>query len=270
MLIFVVILPFNDALTKYLVADYPPPQILALRFAILLVMIAPAAPVLPRHVLRAPPGRGLLVVRGLLIAGASMFYVAGLASLSLATMAAVAMLVPLIVTAVSPFLLGQRVRWVRYSAIVFGFAGVLVVLRPTADGFGQAEALALGAPVCFSAYVILTRRMGRAANQIGQLMWTSIGALALLGTIAWFDWHPVTREAFGLLLIAGVISLFVYLLQIAAFGGGDTSVISSIGYLQIPTAAAVGYLYWGTVPDLAAWIGMAMIIISGVIVALRS
>ncbi|MEM1162898.1 MAG: DMT family transporter, partial [Pseudomonadota bacterium] len=138
------------------------------------------------------------------------------------------------------------------------------------EGVGRGELLALGAPICFAAYVILTRRAGGQANQIGQLLWVSIGALMLLSVMAWFYWLPIDQEAFGLLLISSVVFLGIYLLQIAAFSSGETSVIAPFSYLHIGTAAGAGYLFFGTIPDLVAWIGMGMIVISGVIVALRS
>ena len=122
MLLFVAVLPFLDAVTKVLVADHAAPQILAIRFAMLTgVFIAPAF-VLAGPVLRAPAERPLLLLRGALLGGASMFYVASLEFLTLADTTAVAMLFPLIVTAVSPLVLGERVGLVRYSAVGLGIA----------------------------------------------------------------------------------------------------------------------------------------------------
>ncbi|MEM1164170.1 MAG: EamA family transporter, partial [Pseudomonadota bacterium] len=118
MVMFTLIIPIGDALMKILAQEFHPSQALSARFVIMIIMIAPAGLMLPRETLIAPPGRGMLLVRGFLMAGASVMYVAALETVPLATLAAIVLLAPLIVTAVSPFVLGERVGWIRYSAIL--------------------------------------------------------------------------------------------------------------------------------------------------------
>lgn len=259
-----------DALTKTLTVDYSAPQILAARFAFIFLLLAPPAIAMPASGMLFPPNRLLLLLRGGLIASSSMFYVAALAYLPLATMAAITMLYPLIVTAVSPLFLGERVGLFRYSAVIVGFIGAVIVLRPTIDGIGTGEMLAIGAPVCFSAYIILTRSMSGQSGNITQLLWTVTGALVIMVIVTTQVWRPVTGEALGLMILAGVLALGVYLSQIAAFDAGEASVIVPFSYLNIASAALVGYLIWGHLPDQLGWIGMSLIAISGVVVAIRS
>ena len=124
MLLFAMVLPFNDAITKILIADYEASQLLGIRFAFLILLLLPPAMALPAPVLRTPANRGLLLLRGLLMAAASTFYVSSLFYLPLATTTAISMLFPLIVTAVSPFFLGERVGIVRYSMVGLGFVAM--------------------------------------------------------------------------------------------------------------------------------------------------
>ena len=268
--VFVTILPLMDAMTKALTDDYSAAQILAMRFIFVFLVLAPPALAMPGNAMLAPPNKWLLLLRGALISCSSMFYVAALAYLPLATMAAITMLYPLIVTAVSPMFLGEKVGIYRYSAVILGFIGAVIVLRPTVDGIGTGELLAIGAPVCFSAYILLTRRMSGQADKMTQLLWTVASAMVILCVVASQDWRPVTSEALGLMIMAGVFALGVYLSQIAAFDAGEASVIVPFSYLNIPTAAIAGYLIWGHLPDTLGWIGISLIAISGIVVALRS
>ena len=138
-ILFVSILPLMDAMTKALTDDYSAAQILAVRFIFVFLVLAPPALAGPGVGMLSPPNKGLLLVRGALISCSSMFYVAALAYLPLATMAAITMLYPLIVTAVSPLLLGEKVGIYRYSAVILGFVGAVIVLRPTVDGIGTGD-----------------------------------------------------------------------------------------------------------------------------------
>lgn len=269
MILFVSVLPILDSATKILTEDYHAPQILVIRFAFLLAVLLPPAFFVPANEMLIPANRGLLLLRGVLLAFASLFYVGALEHIPLATMTTIAMLYPLMVTAISPFALGEKVGVIRYTAVAVGFIGAVIVLRPTTDGLSYGEALGLGAPVCFTAYVVLTRRMSGRSAPIGQLLWTMMGGLPILAFAAVSVWQPITAYALGILILCGVLSLLVYMLQIAAFQG-EASVVAPFSYLNIATAALAGYLIWGTLPDTVAIIGMGIIVASGVVVALRS
>lgn len=270
MLLFVLILPFNDAITKVLVAEYASSQLLALRFLLLVGFLLPPAMVLPAREMRRPAHRGLLLLRGVLIACASLFYVSSLAYLPLAMTTAISMMFPLIVTAVSPFFLGERVGVIRYSAVALGFVGAMLVIQPDSDGLGRGELLAMGAPLCFSVYIILTRRMSGSSSQFGQLFWTMLGALAVTVAVGAASWQPLDNFAWGMVLLTGVLALAIYMLQIAALSAGEASVIVPFSYLSLGTAGFVGWAIWGELPNDLAWAGIALIATSGVIVAVRS
>jgi drug/metabolite transporter (DMT)-like permease len=270
MLLFTLVLPFNDAITKVLIVDYDASQILGIRFAFLALLLLPPALALPAPVLLKPANRGLLLVRGLLMAAASTFYVSSLFYLPLATTTAISMLFPLIVTAISPFALGERVGVIRYSMVGLGFVGALLVVQPTAAGLGVGELLALGAPLCFSAYIILTRRMSGQATQLGQLFWTCIGAFAVTGIMGWQVWQDPDNFAWGMIILTGLLAFVIYVLQIAALSQGEASVIVPFSYVSLATATAVGYMIWGELPNGLALAGIGLIAMSGIVIAVRS
>ena len=270
MLLFTIVLPFNDAITKILITDYEAGQLLAIRFAFLVVLLGLPGVFLPAPVILRPVGRGLLMVRGLLIATASLFYVSSLAYLPLATTTAISMLFPLIVTALSPFVLGERVGVIRYSMVGVGFIGAMLVVQPSLQGVGRGEMLALGAPRCFSVYVLMTRRMSGQSTQLGQLFWTSIGAFVLLGVLGWQVWRDPDAFGWGMIVLTGLFALVIYMLQIASLSVGEASVIVPFNYAALGTSAVVGYMIWGELPNGLALAGIGLIALSGVIIAVRS
>jgi drug/metabolite transporter (DMT)-like permease len=112
--------------------------------------------------------------------------------------------------------------------------------------------------------------MSGQADKMTQLLWTVAGAMVILCIAALQDWQPITAEALGLMLLAGLFAIGVYLSQIAAFDAGEASVVVPFSYLNIVTAAVAGYVIWGHLPDALGWVGMSLIAISGIVVALRS
>ena len=271
MLVFTCVLPFNDAITKILIEDgYDSGQLLGIRFAYLIVLLGLPGLFLPPPQIIAPAGRGLLLLRGVLIAAASLFYVSSLAYLPLATTTAIAMIFPMIVTAVSPFVLGERVGLIRYAMVGLGFIGALLVVQPTTAGLGRGELLALGAPLCFSIYVLLTRRMSGQATQLGQLFWTSLSAFVVTGIAAWLTWRDPDAFGWGMIILTSILALAIYVLQIASLSGGEASVIVPFNYAALGTSAAIGYLIWGHIPNGLALAGIALIALSGIVIAVRS
>lgn len=271
MLVFTCVLPFNDAITKILIEHgYDAGQLLGLRFAFLVALLGLPGLFLPPTEIIAPAGRGLLLLRGVLIAAASLFYVSSLAYLPLATTTAIAMIFPMIVTAVSPFVLGEKVGLVRYIMVALGFIGALLVVQPTTAGLGRGELLALGAPLCFSVYVLLTRRMSGQATQLGQLFWTSLSAVVVTGIAAWLTWRNPDAFGWGMIILTSILALAIYVLQIASLSAGEASVIVPFNYAALGTSAAIGYLIWGHVPNTLALAGIALIALSGIVIATRS
>ena len=270
MLLFTLVLPFNDAITKILLTDYDAGQLLGLRFAYLIVLLGLPGLFLPATEIMAPPNRPLLLLRGVLIASASMFYVSSLAYLSLASVTAISMLFPLIVTAVSPFVLGERVGPIRYAMVGVGFIGALLVIQPTTSGLGKGELLALGAPLCFSTYVLMTHRMSGRGTKLGQLFWTSLGAVVITGIAAWMNWREPDALGWGLIILTSILAMIIYILQIASLSAGEASVVVPFNYAALGTATAVGYLFWGDIPNALAIAGIVLIALSGVVIAVRS
>jgi drug/metabolite transporter (DMT)-like permease len=262
--------PLVNTCAKLLSARYPIVEIVWARFAghllFSLVLFLPSrGPLL--LVARRP---GLQVLRSVLLFGATALFVSAIGRVQLATASAINFSAPLIVTALSLPLLGERVGWKRTVAVVVGFAGVLLILRPGAGIIDPALLLLCGQVICYALYQIATRRVGAYDNAE-----TGIVYAALVGTAAASLALPF---AFRLPESVGDVALF---LGLGLFGGlghycltrgfqlAPAALLSPLGYSELLGATLLGWLVFGNVPDAFTWAGAVVIVASGLYVAGR-
>jgi len=268
----VIMLPVMDALSKSLTTEYEPVQISAVRFGCLLVFLGPLTVLRNGRKALNPPTRTLLFLRGALLSVSSVLYVSALAHIPLATTQSIALVSPLLVTALSPWLLGEHVGPIRWSAIALGCLGALVIIRPGLQEVTTGQLLALASAGAYAAYVLMTRKMARTggASRLEQLLWTVIGALVLTGALAPFWWKTPDLAALAVMALCGILSGIAHLLIIAAYTEAEATVVVPFTYGQIAIGALIGYTVWGNLPDALSWAGIALIVGAGVVVALRA
>ncbi|TCT09995.1 EamA domain-containing membrane protein RarD [Tepidamorphus gemmatus] len=272
------LLPVMDAFSKELGASLNPLQIAWGRFAFQALYTLPvvvfwlgAAHVLPRPL-------GLHVLRGILIGGSNVAYVAAIIRMPLATALATVFVWPLIVTAISALVLGEHVGPRRWVAVVVGLIGALIVIRPGSAEFSPAALLPVLCAIMFSGYFIVTRRLVGSAPAMSMHFFTGLSASLFLGLLmalaAWFDvalFAPAMPDGrqWLFLAIVGLISTAGHLLIILACTRAPASVLAPIGYLEIVGSATIGYLVFDEVPGVWTWVGVAVIIGSGLYLWMR-
>lgn len=235
--------------------------------ALVLGLVLPAR---GRRVLRARLPRDQLL-RGAAMLCATLMFFNTLRYLHQAEATAINFLAPMLVLLVAPWLLREPPRLSRWIACAVAFTGVLIVIRP-GGGLDPVGVLSgLGTAVCFAAQFVLTRRVA-ADDPYTSLIWSgSVGAacltLALPFTLP--AALPVLAELNGttwaLLLSTGVSGAMGHLLQIQAYRHAPASTLAPFVYLQIVSATAVGWLFWGHFPDALTWLGIAIICGSGMV-----
>ena len=264
MLIAVVMFSLMDTAMKLLSAHYPAMQVTALRALSSLPMVfgyvwwRGAVPTLLKVRWRMHFLRG-----GLGITMLSLFAF-GLKSLSLSETYAIFFIAPALITALSVFILDENVNAARWGAIVVGLLGVLVVLRPSGDGFFTAGGLAvLASAGCYAVSAIAGRVLARTERTEHMVFWLMI-LMAIGGTaLAAPNW--VALRAGDALLIAGLaVSGFLGQLAITeAFSSGEASSVAPFEYSALAWGAGFDWLLWHTLPDQYTMIGAAIIIGSG-------
>ncbi len=273
MIAAMLILPGMDAIAKWLSSSIGALQAVWFRFVVQVLLLAPLVMF----------GRAPLVfasfwihpIRGaLMIAGTVMFFTA-LRFLPLADAIAIFFVEPFIVTLMAAVFLGEKVGWRRMTAIVVGFIGALIVIRPNFEQFGWPAMLPLGAAVTFSVYLLFTRRMSQHVEPVQMQLFSGISGCLLVTVIiaagVTLELPIVSLVApsgieWSLLFALGLISTVGHLLVVHALRIGSAGLLAPFQYVEIIGATLLGLLVFGDFPDALTWVGVGIIVGSGLYV----
>lgn len=255
----------GDALVKALAQDFPITELILIRSLFCLLLLALLRrrdqPVLPRGLFHP-----LLLARSLFEVGVTAFFFLALARLPLGDAVALLFTSPLLLTALAGPLLGERVGPARWMAVVVGFAGVLLVLRPGFGGHGADALLPLAAAVCIAGRDLLVRRLPASIDNRTVVVSTTL-ALVLFGAVAapW-TWQPPTL-AFVLGSFAAAVTVtLAFWTYVAATRSAEVGYLQPFKYASVPFSYLLGHLVFGERPDPWAALGVAAIVFSGLVV----
>ncbi len=158
--------------------------------------------------------------------------------------------------------------WSRWVAVLFGFAAVLVIVRPGFEGFHWANLLAVGTAVCFGLYLLSTRVLSGTAPPLVTLAYQSVLGLVVMSAVLPFVWVTPPLGELALMAAIGVIAAVGHFLLIKAFEYADASLLAPCGYTEIVMATIIGYVFFGELPDRWTWLGIAMIVATAVYLSL--
>ncbi len=212
----------------------------------------------------------LQVGRSVLLLGSTLCNFAALRYLQLDEAIALVFSTPFFVAALSGPLLGERVRWRRWTAIAVGFVGVLVVARPGPGSFQPAALLSLSAALFYALYSITTRILARTDSNETTLFYSNIvGALALLPVVPFVWTTPSEPLVIALMVATGAMGSFGHYLLIAAHRLAPAAVLSPFIYTEIVLVIALGFLVFGDVPNRWTLTGAAIVVASGLYILHR-
>lgn len=264
MLVSVALFSLMDAGLKTLSTHYPPFQVASLRgmASLPLVLAWALATAGPRALLRVRWPLHLL--RGVLGVAMMASFVYALRTLPLSTAYSIFFVAPLLITALSVPILGERVGPRRWTAIAIGLLGVLVVLRPTGEGMltlagGAVLVAALGYAVSAITVRVLARTDSTQAITFWLLALMALGA----GALALPDWVALRGEHAWIIVAIGVAGALGQYAITEAFRVGEASLIAPLEYTALVWGVGLDLLLWGVLPDAITWLGAAIIIASG-------
>jgi drug/metabolite transporter (DMT)-like permease len=269
MIAAMMVVPLMDGVAKHLSASFPVVQVVWARYFFHLAVLLPV--VLWRHgayalVLRRP---ALQIVRGGFLLGSTMLFFAAIAIMPIADAIALVFVAPLMVTALSAVVLGEHVGIRRWTAVSVGFAGVMVIARPGLSTFHWGMVLALSAGATYALYSLATRKLSGSAPPLVTLTYTAfLGALCMSAVVPFF-WVPPDPTGLSWMVLLGLIAAAGHFLIIKAFEHAEASLLAPLGYAEILMATVVGYFGFGDFPDPWTWLGVTIVIGSGVYVSLR-
>ena len=281
MAVCMLILPMMDAIAKYMATfeGMSPGQVTFYRFFFQMACTLP--------LLLAVSGRAALsarrpwmnLLRGALHGAASLLFFTAVKFMPLADVFAIYFVEPFMLTVMSALFLGERVGWRRWLAIVVGFGGAMIVIQPSYEIFGWTALLPVLCAFLYTLYLFLNRAIGDADSPLTMQTFAGIGgtlftaAALLAGTAAGEENFamslPASLLGLGLLVLLGTTSGYFHLLVVRAFRMAPLSLLAPFQYFEIISAAVLGYALFGDFPTASKWLGIAIIVASGLFIIWR-
>lgn len=259
----------NDALAKGLMATYPPLQVLFLRNIIALpIMLVVVLKTGGTAALRSHRPLAHLL-RGVLWLSAAFLFFTSLTILQLAEATALIFVAPLFITALAALVLREHVGWRRWSAVVVGFIGVVIVVRPGGETFQAASMLPI-ATALFYALLMISARWVDPRESVWTMMLYLVGAGGGLAALFMpFIWVPVQAAHLALFVGIAIFGTAGMGLMTQAFRFAPAAVVAPFDYTALVWATLLGWIFWGEVPDAVTYAGAVVIIASGVYIVWR-
>lgn len=268
MLLGIFLFSCNDALGKWILATYSVGQMLLIRSLAALVLLAPFIWHAGREAFTSAPRPGLQVLRLLLATAEVVMFFWAVSYLPLADAVTFYLAGPIYVTALSATLLGERVGWRRWTAVLVGFAGVLIALQPSPATLTWPALIALTGSFCYALLMIVTRYVRGTHDVVmaaGQISTTVVFAIAA----APFGWQPLPLSDALLMALLGLVAVVALMSVNRSLKLASASVVVPYQYTMILWAVLLGYLVFGDRPQPHVLIGGAIIIAAGLFIFLR-
>ena len=264
-----VMLPIMDGFAKYLSSDLPVLQITWARYFFTVAFTFPIMFFFYRNQLKWSDKPKLQFIRGLILLIANICFFYSISVISLAKALTLAFVAPLIVTAFSPMFLGEKVGFRRWSAVVIGFVGSLVVIRPGFVEINLASLAALGTGVMYGFYLIITRKLSTSDNPLLTLLLTGIVGAVIITCVMPFVWVTPSLNQWSMMAAIGVFACIGHLFLILSLKYADASKLAPFSYFEIITNIIIGYYFFNDFPDNWTFLGLFIIVLSGIYISRR-
>ena len=211
----------------------------------------------------------LQIFRGLTLFFANILFFYSISIISMAKALTLAFVAPLITTALSPIFLGEKVGLRRWTAVIIGFVGSLIVIRPGYIEFNLASVAALGTGFFYGIYLIITRKLHTSDSPLLTLLLTGVVGVVISTFFVPLVWINPTINQWSLLALMGIFACLGHLFLILSLKYADASKLAPLGYFEIVTNVILGYYFFGDFPHYWTWVGLTIIVFSGVYIFFR-
>lgn len=259
----------NNAVLKHMSEGYPAGQVLFMRGSFIFIPIA----ILIWHAGGFRSARvasyGGHAIRAVFTVASAFMFVIGVRYLPLADATAISFAGPLFITMLATPVLGEYVGWRRWSAVLVGFLGVLIITRPTGDVVRLAVLLPLGSAFAAAMRDLITRRIAPRETS-NSILVTTTAAVALSGLATLpMGWIVPTPQDLGIIALGGIVSGCGHYCMIETFRNAEAGLVAPFKYSSILYAVAMGYLFWGDLPDVWVIGGTVVLVASGLYILRR-
>jgi drug/metabolite transporter (DMT)-like permease len=260
--------PIMNGIVQVLSRTYPSEQIIWARTAGHLAVVLML--VIPRYGIEvlATKRPAAQVSRSLLLLGSTTLFFFAVKDVPLAKAASISFMAPFFVTLLAVPMLGERIDAKRLAAVLVGFSGVLVVIRPGSEVFQPAALLIVGSAFCYAVYQVFTRKVAGIDRPETSVMYSALIGTVVMSFVVPFVWiMPHNATDLMLHLALGLLGAGGHWCVAKAMTYGQASVISPFQYWQMIGSVLVGYVVSGLFPDSYTWVGAGIIVACGVTLA---
>ena len=258
-----------DGIAKYLSADMPVLQITWARYFFTVAFTLPIMFLFFNKQLTWSEKPKLQIIRGIILLCANICFFYSISVISLAKALTLAFIAPLIVTAFSPVILKERVGVKRWTAVIIGFIGSLVVIRPGFVELNLASFAALGTGLMYGFYLLITRKLSTSDNPLLTLLLTGLTGAVIISFAMPFVWVQPTANQWYLMASIGIFAIIGHLFLILSLKYADASKLAPFSYFEIITNIIIGYYFFSNFPDNWTFLGLFIIVCSGIYIYKR-
>ncbi len=270
MIAAMLVLPFLDVIAKHLgQQNVPIIQIVWARLFFGMLMTAPFV-IQAEGLYGLIPQRPLIHgIRAVLLITATGLFFWALKFQGLAETLAIFFVQPLIITMLSPFVLGEKVGIRRWLAVAVGFMGTLIIIRPGFQSITPGVLMALGAGAAIAIYMLLTRKLASHQSAMPAIFHTSLFGASFASFAVALFWKPPTVEQWGFFLLLSVVATIGNYLIARAYDHAEASLLAPLGYTEMIMAVTAGWYFFGDFPDVWTFVGVGILIACAIYISYR-
>ena len=263
------IVPVMDALAKHLSISMDVFQITWARYFFTVVFTFSLMVLFYRETLVWSKRPKLQLVRGIILAFSTLCFFYSISIISLPKALTLAFVAPITCTALSPFFLSEKVGIRRWSAVLVGFLGTLIVIRPGFIDVNLATLAALACGICYGFYLVITRKLSTSDNSLLTLLFTGVVGLVIISVFMPSVWVNPTLNEWIMMAVIGLIASVAHLFIILSLKYADASKLAPLGYTEIITNIIISYYFFHELPDNWTYLGLFIIVLSGLYISRR-
>lgn len=266
----ILIFGVQDAVSKYLVQDYSPFQLAMMRFwafaLFSLILVMRQGPISQAFRSKSPKTQ---ILRGVLLVVDIWFFAAALKDVPLAELQAITLVYPLMVTLVAIPILGEKVGIFRFSAVVIGFLGALLIVRPGGLPLSWGVLYAILSATAYAVYIALTRKVSSQDSTATSMVYVGVVGLVMTTGVGVFFWRPMPLEDLALMGVIMVTSTAAHGLMMVALSRAPASTIQPFNYTSLPWGIILSFVFFQHLIDAVSFVGAVVIAGAGLVVMLR-
>ena len=264
-----IMLPFMDAIAKYLSSELSFFQITWARYFFTVFFTFPFMFLFFKDQLKWTENPKLQFCRGLTLLLANICFFYSISIISMAKALTLAFVAPLITTILSPIFLNEKVGIKRWSAVIIGFFGILIVIRPGIIEFNLASIAAVGTGCFYGIYLIITRKLHSTDSPLLTLLLTGVVGVIIASFVVPTVWINPNFIQWSWLALMGIFACIGHLLLIYSLRYADASKLAPFGYFEIIPNIILGYYLFNDFLDIWSFTGLIIIVCSGLFIIRR-